>query len=98
MSNLIVKINGSIIAGKNGQHIFENSLIKLVSICGEKAVINSDRERNCISTTNLRHQVKPKKVGKFYISTSHGNPGKASRLNKLNERLIDASLYAEVLD
>lgn len=98
MTKLKVTINGSIINGKNGQEIFQNSLLRLVSICGENEVISADKEGNCISKNNLRRQVKPKKIDKYYISTHHGNTGKASFLKKLNEHLSNVILDAEVLD
>lgn len=98
MTELSVYINNSIVSRKNGQDIFQNSLLLLVDICGEDKVISADIERNCISRETLRRQVHPKKIGNYYISTHHGNSGKASRLNKLNERLNDVSIVARALD
>ena len=98
MTNLIVKINGSTINGENGQEVFQNSLLKLIDICGEDAVISADLEGNCISTEKLRRQVKPKKIGKYYISINHGNPVKASHLDKLCSRLPDITIHADAVD
>ena len=107
-SMLSVTINGDRIDGKDGQDIFQNALFRLIEICGEKQVIDADKENTCISTTKEglkygpREVYNPKNERWYYVSYNHGNGsmgklGKADFLERLAERLPDVSLKVKVM-
>lgn len=97
MTKIIVFINGDKVLGASGQDVYQNSILKLIKICGEEQVLNADVNGNNVSTEGLRREVLPKPVGKYHFSTNHGNPKKVELLEKLSNRL-GASLKAELIE